>query len=472
MTFDTFTFIFLFLPIAVLGSRSLLASGLRRTRELLLLLASLVFYALSSWQTLHILVGSFASNAYFCRKISGSEDANTKRRWLVLGLALNLLALAASKYTHFTLENLNLVTGLSWSVPAFALPLGISFFTLQQVMYLVDCYEGLASPVPLMRHALFVSFFSYISAGPIVRANDFFEQLSREVAARADTGLARFIVGLFKKAVLADLCRKLVEPVFDGQLPPGFIDAWVAAIAFTLQLYFDFSGYSDMAVGIGEMLGLELPQNFDAPLRAATVIEFWTRWHITLSRFITTYLYTPIVKSLRPITFTKSMFVTVIAMTIAGLWHGAAWTFVVFGAAHGSAIVLNHVWRKRMRKQKRKIPLLAARVLTLTFVVGTFVVFRATSPGGAARLLASMLGLHGPGGFGGPLSAVSRPELVFCLAGFGVASVVALVGPSTKTVFERFRPTRGWSLACAVLAVVAFMLMNSSATKGFIYRDF
>jgi len=470
MAFQSFAFVFLFLPVVVIGNGLLLRSGAQTLREILLLLASLTFYSLSSWQTLHVIALSFVVNAYVCRKVARGDDQDSRRRWLILGITLDVAALAAAKYTHFAADNWHSLTGLRWVVPDFVLPLGISFFTLQQVMYLVDCYEGLAAPAPLLRHALLLSFFPYIAAGPIVRATDFFEQLSSEVGTRVHTGVARFIVGLFKKVVLADLCGKLVEPVFDGQLPPGLIDSWVAAGAFTLQLYFDFSGYSDMAVGIGEMLGLQLPQNFDVPLRSSTVIEFWTRWHITLSKFITTYLYTPIVKSLRPITFKKSMLVTLLAMTIAGLWHGAAWTFVVFGGAHGLAIVVNHVWRKH--KRKRKLPVQVARALTLTFVVSTFVVFRAHSISSAAQILRAMIGLHGVGGLRGPLSAVSRPELAFCLAGLASALIVALVGPSTKTLFEHFRPTRIWALACALLAVIAFLLMNSSATKGFIYRDF
>jgi len=470
MVFNSFSFILLFLPVVVVCSRILVASRRREASTLLLLIASVLFYSIASWQTLPILGGSFALNAYLCRKVTQGEEIAVRRRWLGIAVTLNLLVLSASKYTRFTLENLNALTGLHWSVPAFLLPLGISFFTLQQLMYLVDCYEGLAVPASLTRHALLIAFFPYISAGPIVRASDLFEQLDRPVPARIDIGVARFIVGLFKKVVLADLCGKLVEPVFDGQLPPGLIDSWIAGLSFTLQLYFDFSGYSDMAIGIAEMLGIELPQNFDAPLRSANVIEFWTRWHITLSKFITTYLYTPIVKSLRPITFAKSMGVTLLAMTIAGLWHGAAWTFVVFGAAHGCAIVVNHVWRKRIRR--RKLPLLVARGLTLLFVVMAFVVFRAHSLPHALKMVGAMIGRHGRGGFGGPLSAVSRPDMVVCICALIAAVGAALVGPSSKSLFERFRPTRRWAFVCATLAVISFVMMNASATKGFIYRDF
>ncbi|MFZ2169418.1 MAG: MBOAT family O-acyltransferase, partial [Methylococcaceae bacterium] len=303
MELHTFSFFLLFLPAVVIMNWALCTRGRSIARKWLLLIASLVFYAVSSVETLPILLGSLAMNWFIAGRIQGTAYGSLRQRWLMLGITLNVILLVVFKYSHFLADNINEFWGWHLSLPAFALPLGISFFTIQQIMYLVDCSEEMISPAPLLEHSTFISFFPYIAAGPIVRGGVILPQLDSSgypSEKRLATGLMIFIIGLFKKVVLADQSfGRFADEGFSAAAQLGLAEGWLTGVSYTFQLYFDFSGYSDMAVGIGLMLGLSLPENFNSPFKALSIIDFWKRWHITLSNFITTYLYTPMARSMR-----------------------------------------------------------------------------------------------------------------------------------------------------------------------------
>lgn len=467
MTFNSLEFVFLFLPLVV-AAHGLALGRSNGAAKGILLLASLAFYALSSAATLPILAVSFALNAFVVRRIQRHEPGAARRRWLVFGLVADVGALAVFKYSAFVLENVAAASGRTAPHVAFALPLGLSFFTIQQIMYLVDCYEGLITPAPLLDHAVAMSFFPTISAGPITSARDFYPQLDDRGRVRADAGargLLLFAIGLVKKVVLAQAFQTLVEWAYKDVRALGPLEAWLTSIGYTFQIYFDFSGYTDMALGIGLMLGLSLPPNFNSPLQATSIIDFWNRWHITLTKFITTYLYTPMARAGGRLTFRKAMAISLLSMTIAGLWHGPAWTYVAFGFMHGVGIVINHVWRKA----KRKLPRWLAWGLTFAYVNAAFVLFRARDLGEGFHVLGTMIGLHHGAGAFAAAGGLRRLAVVVPITVFSLALVWF---KSSNELAETFKPSRRWAVACAVAFVVCALLMNTSGMKGFVYRDF
>lgn len=469
MVFHSFAFILLFLPAVVGLNYALLSGGRSTARKRLLLLVSLVFYGLSSLETVPVLMGSLLLNHFVVGRIQSNRGA-PRAFWLKLGIALNVGLLVLFKYTRLFLGTVGSIGGFHLDLPAFVLPLGISFFTIQQIIYLVDCYEEMVSPARLLDHALMISFFPTISAGPIVRAGALlpqFESSERPRDEQLATGLMMFAIGLCKKVVVADTFGRLSDAGFTAATPLGLIEGWLAAAYYTFQLYFDFSGYSDMALGIGLLLGLSLPVNFNSPLKAVSVIDFWKRWHITLSGFITTYLYTPIARSIRPLTFKKAMAVTVLSMAIAGLWHGAAWTFLAFGLLQGAGIVVNHLWSKT----KRKLPKRVAWAFTLVFVLVSFVIFRADGWERVGSILSSMLGMQGVHDRG-VFTGISRLDRAVASVIMMAAAAVALFGPNSNELASRFKPSWRWVAVCAAALVLSVVYLNTSATKGFIYRDF
>lgn len=469
MVFHSFAFILLFLAPVVGLNYALLSRGRSTDRKRLLLLASLVFYGISSLETVPVLIGSLVLNHVVVGLIRSNHNGR-RALFLRLGIVLNVGLLVLFKYTRLLLGTVGSIGGFQLELPALVLPLGISFFTIQQVIYLVDCYEEMVAPAPILDHALMLSFFATISAGPIVRAGVLLPQFDARERPRDEqlaTGLMMFAMGLCKKAVVADTFGRLSDAGFTAATPLGLTEGWLTAAYYTFQLYFDFSGYSDMALGIGLMLGLSLPVNFNSPLKAVSVIDFWRRWHITLSSFITTYLYTPMARSMRPLTFRKAMAVTVACMAIAGLWHGAAWTFLAFGLLQGAGIVVNHLWAKT----KRKLPKGVAWGLTLVFLLVSFVIFRSDGWGKVASILSSMLGMQGVHDRG-VFTGISRLDRAVAAVIMTTAAAVALFGPNSNELAGRFKPSWRWVLLCAAVLVLSFVFLNTSATKGFIYRDF
>ena len=407
MLFNSLAFIFLYLPITlggffVLGRRSPLAAAVW------LALASLFFYGW--WNPLY--VGLLASSMVFnytlgVRIVRGVQGGRGARGLLTFAVVSNLALLAYYKYANFFVDNLNAVAGAGISLGAIILPLGISFFTFTQIAFLVDAYQGKAREYSFVHYCLFVTYFPHLIAGPILHHAEMMPQFAQRKTyapdyAKLAAGVTLFVLGLAKKVLIADEVGGYVAPFFDaarGGAPLTFVEAWCGALAYTFQLYFDFSGYSDMAVGLSLMFGVRLPINFHSPYKAVNIIEFWRRWHITLSRFLRDYLYVPLGGSRKG--SARRYINLLLTMLLGGLWHGAGWTFVVWGALHGVYLCVNHGWRAlreslgRDLRRSTAVGRAAACIVTFAAVVVGWVIFRADSMATAATMLRGMAGLNG-----------------------------------------------------------------------------
>ena len=489
MLFNSFEFIFLFLPVTLVAYFMLLRWRLAIAAKSWLLFASLFFYSWWNVRYLPLILGSILFN-YTIGGILAEFDAPgrrivSKQLIFVCGISGNVLLLCYFKYMDFFLGNLNLLVSVSLPLMRIVLPLGISFFTITQIAFLVDAYEGLVEERNLLNYALFVTFFPHLLAGPILHHSDMmpqFERLRNKVLNWKNLylGLVLFFLGLFKKVVMADQFSAWANPGFDSSTPLNFFEAWFASLSYTFQLYFDFSGYSDMAVGIGWMFNILLPVNFNSPYKSTGIIEFWQRWHISLTNFVTTYIYTPILRSFGRITFTGSLVAIFLAMLISGFWHGAGWNFIIWGGMHGAALVVNHIWRKK----KLRLHRILAWIITFNFVNFSFVFFRAKSWGSAMNILAGMIGLHGVMlhkslrkihvlqdlgvSFGSWLEGIKGNDHTYAM--IIVAFLVTLLAGNSMQFVEKFKPSWRW-LAC-LLVVSVWSLLDMSKVSEFLYFQF
>jgi D-alanyl-lipoteichoic acid acyltransferase DltB (MBOAT superfamily) len=394
MLFNSYPFIFLFLPIVLLGYFALGRRG-NLAPVIWLALASLAFYSFSNWQFVLLLLASIAFN-YLIGLLLIARKLRPGRRFAVLSIGVvgDLVVLGIFKYAGFLAANLNAMfsTGMTIDI---LLPVGISFYTFTQIAFLVDAYRGNVARYALPHYALFVTYFPHLIAGPILHHKDMIPQFERAEAKRPDAhlilcGLIIFAIGLFKKTCLADGIQPLVALAF-GPATPSFDQAWIGALAYTFQLYFDFSGYSDMAIGISLMFGIFLPLNFNSPYKATSIIDFWRRWHMTLSQFLRDYLYIPLGGNRhgRVLRYVNLM----ITMLLGGLWHGAAWTFAAWGALHGAYLCINHAWNNygpAVAPRFVRLANIGAVMLTFVSVVVAWVFFRADSTSSAVMILSKM----------------------------------------------------------------------------------
>jgi alginate O-acetyltransferase complex protein AlgI len=471
MLFNSFRFLFLFLPLVALAYHFCARYVSARAAQLLLIVASFVFYSAAKPAYAPLLLASILANYGLARAITRLEGKQRKRM-LVTGLTANILFLSSFKYLNLVLRHVPFLVAGRFYLPDWEFPLGISFFTLQQVMYLVDCYEKLVPANDLISHAAWVSFFPTVTSGPLTRARQLVPQLKKTVTAPAPAitqAITLIAVGLFKKVVFADSFSRIADAGFAHPASLSALEAWVSSFAYTFQIYFDFSGYSDMAIGAALLLGLSVPINFNTPYRSLSIIEFWQRWHITLSQFITTYLYTPIIRSFRKATLTAAAISTLLAMSIAGLWHGPAFTFLLFGFLHGAGLAINQVWRKRI---KLAIPTPLSWAITLFFVNLTFVFFRSSSVAAALHVCRAMISRHGIF-----TTAVLRESIRFSEAQVIVLPVVigvfaALVGRNSNSVLQQPEPSLRLGFAVSALLLISFLFMNSTIAKEFVYFAF
>src|SRR5450755_1891553 len=394
MLFNSYPFIFLFLPVVLLGYFALGRRG-DLAPVIWLALASLTFYAFSGWQFVPLLAASIAFNFTIGYLLIEKKMRSAQRlAALVTGVGGDLLLLGIFKYAGFFAANVNAVFGTGFAVNIL-LPVGISFYTFTQIAFLVDAWRGNVARYALPHYALFVTYFPHLIAGPILHHRDMIPQFERAETKRPDPhlilcGLIIFAIGLFKKTCLADGIQPLVSLAF-GPNAPTFDQAWIGALAYTFQLYFDFSGYSDMAIGISLMFGIFLPLNFNSPYKATSIIDFWRRWHMTLSQFLREYLYIPLGGNRRGsvLRYVNLM----ITMALGGLWHGAAWTFVVWGTLHGVYLCVNHAWNNfgpAVAPRFARAADIAAFILTFLSVVIAWVLFRADSMASALSILSAM----------------------------------------------------------------------------------
>ena len=482
MLFNSYGFILVFLPLTLLLFHALQGRALHRLAIAGLMFCSLIFYAWWNVEGLLILLALMACNYGFTRwLIDWKQARNSHMQWvLAAGLAFNLGVLAWFKYWNFLIVTVDQAFGAQWPLAAMFLPLGISFFTFQKIALLIDTWKGKVTRIDWLDYALFVSFYPQLIAGPIVHHSEVMPQFRAGRIVTVEQfaqGLAVFIIGLAKKVLIADTMARFAGPVFDAAatgLPVSFADGWTAALSYTLQIYFDFSGYSDMAIGGALLFGIRLPLNFASPYKAASIIEFWRRWHMTLSRFLRDYLYFALGGNRRgPLRRYANLFLT---MLLGGLWHGAAWTFVIWGGLHGSYLIVNHFWRTLTGGRAVHGMNIVAPALTFLAVVVGWVFFRASSMDAAFTILR---GMTGAGQATGSLVDVQTASaLILILLGIvwlspNTQELTAYLPPSGQTaVPARQAPKWAGAKAAALGVVFAISFLSLSRVTEFIYFQF
>ena len=498
MLFNSYAFLLGFLPAALLAFHALRLLGLHRASLLALVVFSLGFYAWWNPVYLLLLVPLTLATFGLGKAIANCRAARpqTARLLMVAGVAGNLAVLGYFKYANFLVDNADALLGVHWTLARIVLPLGISFFVFQKIAFLVDCQRAKVDRFDLLEFALFVSFFPQLIAGPIVHHAEVlpqFRRARRTIDPLVALGLTIFAIGLAKKVLLADGAAAIATPAFDAAAAGaqlGAASAWLAALAYTVQLYFDFSGYSDMAIGAALLFGIRLPVNFASPYKSRSIVEFWRRWHITLSRFLRDYLYVPLGGNRQGgVRRYANLLAT---MFLGGLWHGAAWTFVAWGALHGGYLIINRCWQ---HARTRLLPfppgraeMLVGGVLTFLAVVFGWVLFRAAD---LATALAMLWAMAGGNGFAATSTAasfanhtVSDAIVVSALLAIaflapntqqitgyeGVAEASTAAAPTVSDPPFRWRPTATWATATAVL--MALGMMNLSRVSEFLYFQF
>lgn len=400
MLFNSYAFIFLYLPIVFFGFL-VAAKKSEKLAALWLVLASLFFYGWWNPKFVLLLFSSICFNflaGYFISRSGRNKSL------LIFSIALNIALLLFYKYSNFFISTANDL-GANFQLLDIVLPLGISFFTFTQIAYLVDVYEGGVNEYDFIHYLLFVTWFPHLIAGPVLHHKQLMPQFDNHASYRLNVdsiivGLSFFSFGLFKKVVLADQFAVFANPLFsaDGPSDPMAIASWVGAIAYTFQLYFDFSGYSDMAIGLSRIFNIHLPVNFDSPYKASNIIDFWRRWHITLSEFLRDYLYIPLGGNKKGSMRRHINLFSV--MLLGGLWHGSSWNFVLWGGLHGVYLIFNHLWRYLCNSHKRVAsPLFKVLSSSITFalVVVAWVPFRSSSIADTIEIWRGMVGLNGVG---------------------------------------------------------------------------
>ncbi|MGD9743380.1 MAG: MBOAT family protein [Dongiaceae bacterium] len=458
MLLNSYEFIFVFLP-AVWSGYQLLIRYRPQLAIWWLSLASLIFYGYWNVAWLPILVGSTLVNYAIASALSSMADGGRRRtHLLVAGLAFNLLLLGYFKYTNFLVDNLNAATGWALFVERIVLPIGISFITFQKIALLIDSYRGLAGRFDFSRFVLFVTFFPQLIAGPIVHYKEMmpqFAHLGREkLASKLAVGLTIFSIGLFKKVVIADGAAPFADELFEGAAAgasPALLESWIGAVAYGFQIYFDFSAYSDMAIGLAWIFGIRLPVNFASPYKATSIADFWRRWHITLSRFLRDYLYIPLGGNRRG---RGRTYVNILAtMLLGGIWHGAGWTFLLWGAMHGCFLVVHRLWREWRGAPANPRHAWPARLLTFLCVTLAWVPFRAPDLGSMLEVYRGMFGFNG----------VTLPDALSPIAALAPGLFAALGAEIGPLAFSDGRPN---ALLLVSLFVVIWALPNTHQWIG------
>jgi len=399
MFFHTYSYIFFFLPVVCVVYFSLNKINYLLAGKIWLILASLLFYGLWDVSYVPLILVTISVNYLLGVPLAKKLEGNTKEKFsgrsiLIIGIIFNLGLLAYYKYVNFFIHNINFAFNAGMQKMNIIFPLAISFFTFQQIAYLVDCYKGEAKEYDFLNYCLFVTFFPQLLAGPIVYHKEFIPQFTKLSAKifnykNLSFGIFLFFIGLFKKVVIADSFSVYVKNGFDIAASLNFFEAWIASLSYTLQIYFDFSGYTDMAIGSAYLFNIKLPKNFDSPYKALNIQDFWRRWHITFSRWLVKYLYIPLGGNRRGMFRTfLNIFITFL---LCGVWHGAGWTFITWGVMHGLGIVVCRVWGNL----GVRLPKVLSWGITFFYVNCAWVIFRAKDFGNAIKVFKGMFGLEG-----------------------------------------------------------------------------
>lgn len=495
MLFTTPAFFFVYLPVIFLGFYALgrwnplWAAGW-------LFLGSVAFYGYWMPEFTLLLLGSIAWNFWVGTRIGHLVASSRPRakRWLIAGVSVDLVLLGYFKYAGFFLANLNALLGHDWSLGRIILPIGISFFTFTQIAFLADAYQKGIREYRLTHYGLFVTYFPHLIAGPVLHHAQMMPQFReaatyRFQAANVSAGLFIFAIGLFKKIVLADGISPYADAVFDASqagLQPDMAEAWIGALAYTFQLYFDFSGYSDMAIGLSWMFNVRLPYNFNSPYQALNISDFWRRWHMTLSAFLRDYLYIPLGGNRHG--FFRRYANLLVTMVLGGLWHGANWTFVFWGALHGFYLVVNHAFQKLSGPVNAPLRSslafkLAAWTLTFLCAVVAWIFFRATDFPSALRVLTALAWSDS----GTPLAGIhpilwnegldTARGIIWLLALAAIAFLLPNSNRIGETALARCRasPRLPPLVAGAALTLCAFLVLinaTRASVSAFIYFNF
>jgi alginate O-acetyltransferase complex protein AlgI len=534
MLFNSYSFVFTFLPLALIGFYALGHFG-RASGAVWLVLTSLVFYSFWNPTYVLLLLGSIAFNFAISLRLEAAKDRPARQRaWLAFGIAVDIGILVYYKYLSALI---GFATGLgltSLHAPSILLPLGISFFTFTQIGYLVDVQQGVVQDRSPLNYMLFVSFFPHLIAGPILHNREIMPQFAQERTYRFSgenlaVGSVIFIIGLAKKCLFADPIAGLVTTGFADPAHLTMASAWMLMLTYAAQLYFDFSGYTDMAIGIARMFNVRFPANFNSPHKAGCIIEFWQRWHMTLTRLLTLYLFNPLVLAAvrrrtarglpvdrkaqaRPLAFLRMTAMPLfITMALAGIWHGAGLQFLVFGLLHGVSLTVNHAWRiirpALWAAKPGRLERFGNWGLTLAAILMALVFFRAPGMAAALQTVSAMMGAHGSGIATQGLSSLAGPfGMIFAQHGAAAATTglksieaavqngevallwfIILAMPNSQQIMNRYepvlgrvtasrwprlawRPTPGWAMATG--AIGAFAVMAIAGTTEFVYFQF
>lgn len=487
MLFNSYIFILFFLPFTLLGYYGLNYLRLYRISNLFLIGMSLCFYGYFERKYLLIICGSILINYLLSRGIIflGKERRRVGKLLMLFGICIDVAVIFYFKYYNFFLENINAAFGKSFALKNILLPLGISFFTFQQISYLVDSYRGETKEYRLDEYALFVSFFPQLIAGPIVLHGEMIPQFKnpenrRLIPKNFSKGMYLFALGLFKKVIIADTFGKAVALGFGDIEALSSMEAWIVSFSYTFQIYFDFSGYCDMAIGIGYLFNVELPANFNSPYKAASITEFWGRWHMSLTRFLRTYIYIPLGGNRKGMV--RTCLNVMIVYLVSGIWHGANWTFILWGLLHGGLCCLNRIFKKSWEK----LGVITRWFMTFMVINILWVLFRAEDIVSAGAFLKEMFSMSG---------FAVREELYQCfelmelavlgkipiinmlysqITGFYMwvfilgAFFVVLNFRNSKEI--EFKPTPGKSLA--VIVFMVWSVLSLGEVSSFLYFNF
>lgn len=470
MLFNSFEFIFVFLPVVLLAYFSLNRLNLHQWAKGVLVLASLYFYAFFNTSYLPIIVSSILVN-YGVAVGMRKWDGVTKKTLFGIGLLFNLGMLGYFKYTDFMIENVNALFNTSYTLKNILLPLGISFFTFQQLAFVVDTYKNKGRLPRFLDYCNFVTFFPQLIAGPIVLPEEMLPQFEDKAnrnprAKNLFDGIFIFSVGLAKKVIIADSIAVFANAGYNLDLPHyTMAEAWLISLSYTFQLYFDFSGYCDMAIGIGKMFNINLPLNFNAPYRATNFQDFWRRWHMTLNRFLTQYVYIPLGGSRRK--EVRVYFNIGIVFLISGIWHGAGWTFVVWGICHGIGVMIHRIWKKK----GYSMPSWLGMFITFFFVNILWVLFRADNMHEAWVIISSMFDNHQfylSQAYTSHLPSILPNSVNMMILFF--AMLAGVIGPTAYRLCNDY----GWHRAKQVVTVICFVggVLFISRVVTFLYFNF
>lgn len=496
MLFNSYEFIFLFLPIVTLVYFYLNKRKLIIVSKVWLVLSSLFFYAWWNIMYLPLIVFSIVIN-YGVGRVLGSDSLKVNRKLiLVVGICINVGLLGYFKYADFFIANINIFIQNDFPLLKLALPLAISFFTFQQIAYIVDSYKKETREFNIFDYTLFVTFFPQLIAGPIVHHKEImpqFKELRNKIVNYRNQALGLFLfsIGLFKKVILADTFAIWATQGFDHLQTLSFIEAWVVSLSYTLQIYFDFSGYMDMAMGAALLFNIMLPINFNSPYKALSIQDAWNRWHITLGRFLYRYIYFPLNKfmlrkvfsplGLKKQVMLRSNISLLVLFLISGIWHGAGWTFLIWGFLHGLATVIHRCWKLTNIKMSK----ILAWFITFNFINASFVLFRALSFDDAVKVFKGMVGFNG---------VILPPKLIEMFPNLNthlkviafsdlplndvtsavkyivIGFIIILCFKNSVQLMEKFKPT--WYTLLFTFALFLYSILHLARVSEFLYFNF